>query len=87
MDHFPSSNKAYKLLNSLPNETNLAWSILKAFADNKIYETEKLKFVLGRVENITEKKKMVTAFSPFPIMFSKGSFCTVVTSQNYVVKS
>ena len=59
MDHFPSSNKAYKLLNSLPNETNLAWSILKAFADNKIYETEKLKFVLGRVENITEKKKML----------------------------
>ena len=31
------------------------WSNLKAFADYKIYDTEKLKFVLGRVENIMGK--------------------------------
>ena len=29
----------------------LDWSNLKAFAEDKIYVTEKLKFVLGRVEH------------------------------------
>ena len=39
-------------LNSLPKDKILAWSILKAFVDDKI-----LKFVLGRVENILEKRR------------------------------
>ena len=35
--------------------TILEWFKLKAFADDKINVTEKLKFVLGRVENIVGK--------------------------------
>ena len=38
--------------NSLPNDKILDWSNLKAFADNKIKVTEKLKIVWGRLENI-----------------------------------
>ena len=33
----------------------LDWSTLKAFADDKINETEKLKFILEKVENIVGK--------------------------------
>ena len=40
---------------SLPNDKILDWSKLKAFADDKINVTEKLKFVLKRVENILGK--------------------------------
>ena len=39
-------------LNSLLNNEIVDWSSLKTSADNKIYVTEKLKFVLGRVVNI-----------------------------------
>ena len=39
------------ILNSLPNDKFLDWSKLKAHADDKINLAEKLKFVLGRVEN------------------------------------
>ena len=39
---------------SLPNDKIVDRSNLKAFA-NKIYATEKLKFVLGMVENIMGK--------------------------------
>ena len=41
--------------NSLPNDSILDWSKLKALADDKIIVTEKLKFVFGRVENVVEK--------------------------------
>ena len=41
--------------NSLPNDKILDWSKLKAFADNKINVTEKLNFLLERVENIVGK--------------------------------
>ena len=41
--------------NSLPHEKILDWSKLKAFADDKIKVTEKLKFVLGKVENTVGK--------------------------------
>ena len=37
------------LINSLPNDKTFDWSKLKAFADNKINVTEKLKYVLDRV--------------------------------------
>ena len=40
------------MLISLPNDRFLDWSKLKAFTDNKINLAEKLKFVLGRVENV-----------------------------------
>ena len=39
-------------VNSLPNDKILNQSKLKTFADNKIGVSEKLKFDLGRVENI-----------------------------------
>ena len=40
---------------NLPNNKTFDWSKLKAFADNKIIVIQKLKFVLGRVENIVGK--------------------------------
>ena len=43
------------LLNSLPNDKILDKSKFKAFADDKIILTQKLKFVLGRVESIVGK--------------------------------
>ena len=46
---------------------------------------EKLKFVLGRVEDIVKKGE--NAFSPFPTMFSKGFLYRVVKSWDCVVKS
>ena len=42
-------------LNSLPNDKILDWSKLKAFADDKSNVTEKMKIVLGRIENIVGK--------------------------------
>ena len=42
-------------INSLPIDKILDWSKMKDFTDNKIHVTEKLKFVLGRVENIVGK--------------------------------
>ena len=41
--------------NPLPNDKILYLSKFKAFADNKINVTQKLKFALGRVENIVGK--------------------------------
>ena len=41
--------------NSLANDKLLDWSNLKAFADNKIKVTEKMKFVLEMIENIVGK--------------------------------
>ena len=43
---------ALTIINSLPNDKFQDWSKLKAFTDDKINLTEKLKFVLGRVGNI-----------------------------------
>ena len=65
------------------NEKILDWSKLKAFADNKIKfnATEKLKFLLERVENTGKRKKCwLPAFSPFPTMFSKEFLYSVVKS-------
>ena len=41
------------------------WSKLKAFADNKINVTEKLKFVLGPVEYIVGKALFPQCFKRF----------------------
>ena len=43
--------------NSLPSDTILDWSKLKAFADDKINVTEKVNLFWGRVENIVGKEK------------------------------
>ena len=44
-----------ELLNSLPKDKILDRSKLKAFADDKINVNQKLKFDLGKVENIVGK--------------------------------
>ena len=49
------SNARHTSINSLPNDKILAWFKLKAFVENNIYVTEKLKFALGWVENIMGK--------------------------------
>ena len=74
-------------LNSLPIDKFSGWSKLKAFADNKINVTEKLKFILGRVQNIVGKGENdgYQHFQLFPTMFSKGFFFKVVKSWDCVV--
>ena len=51
------SNFNHIFFKSLPNNKILDCSKLKAFADDRINMTEKLKFVLGRVENIAGKRE------------------------------
>ena len=46
-------------LNSLPNDEILDQSKFNAFADDKIDVTKESKFVLGRVETLWEKEKML----------------------------
>ena len=62
--------------NSLPNNKILERSKLKAFADDKLRVTEKLKFVKGRVENIMGKGENAgnQHFLLFPKCFQKASF-------------
>ena len=64
------------IYSSLPNNIFLDWSKLKAFADDKINLTEKLKFVLGRVEIIVGKGENAgnQHFLLFPQCFQKASF-------------
>ena len=45
------------ILNPVPDDKILDWSKLKSFANDEINVTEKLKFVLERVENIVGKGK------------------------------
>ena len=61
--------------NSLTNDKILDSSKLKAFAGDKINVTEKLKFVLGRVENIVGKGENAgfQHFLLFPQSFKKTS--------------
>ena len=71
-----SVKKNKKNFNSLPNNQFLEWSKLKAFADNKINVTGKLKFVLGLVENIVGKGENAgyQHFLLFPQCFQKSCF-------------
>ena len=73
----------------LQNDKILDWSKLKAFADDKIYVTEKLKFILGRIENIAEKGENAAYqhFLLFPQFLSKDFLCRFVKSRDFVVKS
>ena len=63
------------LINFLPNDKVLDWSKLKAFADDKLNLAEKLKFILGRVENIMGKGENAgyQHFLIFPQCFQKAS--------------
>ena len=77
-----------KKVDSLHNDKIQDWSKLKAPADNKINANEKSKFVSQRVENCTKRRKCwLSAFSPFPTMFSKGLSVRVVESRHCVVMS
>ena len=60
----------------LPNNKISDWSKFKAIADDKINVTEKLKFVLGRVENIVRKGENAghQHFLLFSQCFPKASF-------------
>ena len=58
---------------------------MKASADDKINVTEKLKFIIGRVENVVGKGENA-AFSPFPTMFSKDLLYRVFKSSKFVVQ-
>ena len=74
---------------SLQNDEILDWSKLKAFADDKLKcENQKLKFDMGRVENIVGKGENggYQHFLLFPTMFSKGLFFRVVKRRDCVVK-
>ena len=51
----PNSNYQYLYTQILSKDKFLDWSKLKELADDKINEAEKLKFALGRVENIVGK--------------------------------
>ena len=64
-----------KVFFSLPNNTYSDWSLLKVFADDKLKVTEKLKFVLERVENIVGKGENAgnQHFLLFPQCFLKAS--------------
>ena len=60
---------------SLPNDTILVWSNLKAFADDKIKLAKMMTFVFDRVGNIEEKEKtlVITIFSLLAIFFTAVS--------------
>ena len=61
----------YFVINSLPNGKILDLTKFKAFADDKLILTQKLKFVLGRVENIMGKGEIASYqhFLLFPQCF------------------
>ena len=64
------------MFNSLPNNKIYGLSKSKALADDKINVSEKLKFDLGRVENIVGKGENAgyQHFLLFPQCFQKASF-------------
>ena len=69
------------VINSLPNDKILDWTKLKAFADDKINVTEKLKFVLGKVENVVGKGENAgyQHFLLYPQCFQKASYTESLT--------
>ena len=64
------------MFNPSPHHKFLDWSNLEELAHDKINLTEKLKFVLGRVENIVGKGENAgyQHFLLFPGCFQKASF-------------
>ena len=73
---FCAKPKEINPINSLPNNKFLDRSKLKAFVDNKMKVTEKIKFVLEMVENIVGKGENADYqhFLLFPQYFQKVSF-------------
>ena len=77
------------MFNSLPNDKNLDLSKFKAYADDKMYVTKNLIFVLGKVKNILGKGENAgyQHFLLFPTCFQKASTEMVVKSRDCVGKS
>ena len=78
-------------INSIPSNKILNLSKFKAFADDKIIVTQKLKHVLERLENIVGKEQMLVAsiFSSSNNVFrsfQKLSFPEVLNIVLYLVK-
>ena len=75
-------------LNAFQNNKFLGLSNLKAFADDKVSVTKKLRTVLGRLENIVEKGENAgyQHFLLFPLCFKKGSFSMVLKSLDCVFR-
>ena len=75
-------------VNPLPNDKILEKSILKAFADDKTNVTEKLKLVLGSIENIVGKGENAGSqlFFFSPQCFLKNMPPRVVKGQDCVVQ-
>ena len=65
-------------LDSLPEETGLAFSKSKAFADDKFNITQNIKNCLlqDRKYCVDKGKCWLPAFPPFPTVFSKAFFFT-----------
>ena len=77
--HFPGASKGvivWEWVNSSPNDKILDFSKMKALADDKIIVADKLKFVLGRVENIVGKEEnaFYQHFLHFQKCFQKAYF-------------
>ena len=70
----------WERVNFLPKDKTLDESKLKAFADNKLISTQKLKFVLGREKNIVGKAENAgyQHFLLFIHCFQKLSFTLVL---------
>ena len=76
------------VFNPSPNNEISNLSRLKAFADYRMNVVQMMNYVFDRAENIVGKGENAGyAFSPFPIMFSKGLFLRGVKSRDCVVKS
>ena len=76
--------------NSVPKDKISDLSQFNVFADDKIRVTRKLKFVVGRLENIVGKRENTERqhFFLFPQCFQKGHYASrVVISRDCVVKS
>ena len=66
-------------INSLNKRHNLNWSKLKAFAEDKMFVTEKIFcFLNGRKLSGKRRKGWSPVFIPFPTIFSKDFFLRVV---------
>ena len=66
---------SHVLVTHYPNDKNLDWYKLKAFADDKISVNEHLKFVLERIENIVGNGENAgyQHFLFFPLCFQNSS--------------
>ena len=72
----------------LPNDKMLDLSKFEAFAGNKINEAQKLRFVLGRAENIV-RKEGISFYQHFLLCFvnvCKAFFLRIFKNWDCVVK-